>query len=207
MKKIFVLAAVATAFTMASCGSTKSVVVSNPTTPQWTSQSTSSSKPQRQLVEISDVERMSFDVSDGKLRAFASAQDPDRDFARQQAVASAKAQLASDMKALLTNILDIYRGTTKKNNLSTSERDSEQKIEMIAEEYVTNCSVIGSQLYMIGDVYEYEVCVAQIGTIDEAAEKLVLSEDAVLGVRFNEQQFCESKAAALERYRQEKANH
>ena len=46
-----------------------------------------------------------------------------------------------------------------------------------------------------------------MGTIEEAAKKAVLAEDAVLEVEFDEQRFRQSYQEEVERYRQEKRNN
>ena len=131
--------------------------------------------------------------------------DYDRDFARQSAVANARAQMASDIQALVTNVFKNYRATTTKNNVSTSEADRQQDIISIAEEVISRTTITCSKRYRLSDGrYECAVCVSMVQSASEDIEKAVLSEDAKLGVRFDAEQFRKSYQEELERYRQQK---
>lgn len=205
MKQIFVMAVATAALVLSSCSTSKKPVVTN--APQWTTQQpTQAAKPSKIKIEeeISECERLSWDVSDGKLKAYASAIDGDRDFARQQATTLARGELASEIKALVTNVMKIYRGSTTRNGVGTSSRNAEQTVDLIAEECMANTAVVCSKRYVVNNGYEYEVCVAMIGTIEDAAKKAVLSEDSALKVKFDEQKFRESYQEELARYRQQK---
>ena len=70
--------------------------------------------------ELDDCEKESMQMEGDLLRAYGSAIDHDRDFARQSAAANARAQMASDIEALVTNIFKNYRSTTTKDATSTS---------------------------------------------------------------------------------------
>ncbi|WP_161877103.1 hypothetical protein [Odoribacter sp. Z80] len=166
------------------------------------------STPVKKIEEEADeCERASWDYSDGRLKAYASAIDEDRDFARQQAAVLARGQLASDIQALITNVMKIYRGTVSKNSVATASRSAKQTVDQITEECLANTTIVCSKRYIVGDKYESVVCVSQVGTIEEAAKKAVLAEDAVLEVEFDEQRFRQSYQEEVERYRQEKRNN
>lgn len=155
--------------------------------------------------ELDDCEKESLQMEGDLLRAYGSAIDYDRDFARQSAVANARAQMASDIQALVTNVFKNYRATTTKNNVSTSEADRQQDIISIAEEVISRTTITCSKRYQLSDGrYECAVCVSMVQSASEDIEKAVLSEDAKLGVRFDAEQFRKSYQEELERYRQQK---
>lgn len=202
MKKLLFLAVAATAMMCASCGTQKKTAASS-AAPQWTAQDTKN-RPQRIEEELDECEKMSMDISDGKLKAYGSALDADRDFARQQATVLARAQLASDIKALVTNVMRIYRASTTKNDNATSSRRAAQTADQMAEECIVNSAIICSKRFVVGDKYESVVCVGMRGTLEDAVKKAVLSDDEALQVEFDEKRFRESYKEELERYRQEK---
>ena len=157
--------------------------------------------------ELDDCEKESLQMEGDLLRAYGSAIDYDRDFARQSAVANARAQMASDIKALVTNIFKNYRATTTKNNVSTSGADRQQDIISIADEVISRTTITCSKRYRLSDGrYECAVCVSMVQSASEDIEKAVLSEDEKLGVRFDAEQFRKSYKEELEKYRQEKAS-
>lgn len=204
MKKIFVMAVTAAALLLTSCGASKKTVVANG--PQWTNQQPAqSTKPMKIEDEISECERLSWDISDGKLKAYASAIDEDRDFARQQATLLARGELAAEIEAFVTNVMKLYRGSTTKDGVGTSSRQAKQTVDLITEEYMSNTAVVCSKRFIVNNGYECEVCVAMVGMIEDASKKAVLSEDTALEVEFDEKRFRESYQEELARYRQEKA--
>lgn len=156
--------------------------------------------------ELDDCEKESMQMEGDLLRAYGSAIDHDRDFARQSAAANARAQMASDIEALVTNIFKNYRSTTTKDATSTSSADRQQDITSIAEQVISRTTIICSKRYRLPDGrYECAVCIGMVQSAEEAVENAVLSEDKKLGVRFDAEQFRKSYKEELERYRQNKA--
>lgn len=157
--------------------------------------------------ELDDCEKESLKIEGDLLRAYGSAIDYDRDFARQSAAANARAQMASDLEALVTNIFNSYRGTTTKVERGTSSGDRQQDITSIAEQVLNRTTIICSKRYRLADGrYECAVCIGMVQSAEEAVENAVLSEDEKLGVRFDAEQFRKSYKEELERYRQDKAS-
>lgn len=189
-----------------SCGSKQAAT--NPY-PNYTARAApatpATSQSQRVEEEIDDCEKESMKMEGGLLRAYGSAIDYDKDFARQIAATNARAQMASDIKALITNVMKNYRSTTRQNNASTSSADVQQDITSIAEETITRTSVICSKRYKLADGrYECSICIGMVKPIEEEVGGLVLSEDKKLGVQFDAEQFRKAYQEELERYRAEK---
>lgn len=162
----------------------------------------------RQEEEIDECEKMSMDFSDGTLKAYASAINPDRDFARTTATTRARAELAASLKALVTNVIKSYRGSTTVATDQDLEENIRQIADVIAEEQMANTAVACSKRYAMGDGrYEATVCVKIVTDIKEvckeAVKKSLAAEDKTR-VEFNEDRYRESVDAELERYRQEK---
>lgn len=188
-----------------SCGSKQTVVQPYPnytTVPQPTAPAR---QQQRVEEEIDDCEKESMKMEGDLLRAYGSAIDYDKDFARQIAATNARAQMASDIKALVTNIMRNYRGTTRKNDSSTSEGDTQQDIISIADEVISRTSIICSKRYRLSDGrYECTVCISMMGSMEEEVGGAILTEDQKIGVQFNAEQFRKAYQEELARYRAEK---
>lgn len=178
-----------------------------PTTPAAPTTPTTPATSQSQRVEeeIDECEKESMKMEGELLRAYGSAIDYDKDFARQIAATNARAQMASDIKALITNVMKNYRGTTRQNAASTSSADVQQDITSIADEVITRTSIICSKRYRLADGrYECTVCVSMVKPIEEEVGGLILSEDKKLGVQFNAEQYRKAYQDELARYRAEK---
>lgn len=205
---LFVAAAIcATSLFMSSCGSQKQVVYQpypNYTTPQG--QPIAQKTVTREEEEIDECEKKSMEMEGDLLRAYGSAIDLDKDFARQSAVANARAQMATDIKALVGNIYKNYRATTTRNNVSTASADRQQDIYQMAEEVISRTTVICSKRYKLGDGrYECSVCISMVGSAQSTIEKGIMSEDAKLGVRYDAEQFRKSYKEELEAYKASKS--
>lgn len=206
MKVVFSILSVVMMGLFISCGSSKKVVAyTSPDYPNYTETSQKQNKITVTEEKQDECEEESKKIEGGLLRAYGSAIDEDRDFARQAAALNARGQLASDIKALVTNVMGMYRGTTKNEGKSQSESNREQTIDLIAEETMSNTAIICSKRYSRSDgTYECVVCIGMLRPIDDTIKKAVLSEDEKLGVKFDEANFRKSKEEALERFRQEK---
>lgn len=203
MKKILLLSAamLLIAVVTESCAGKK---VAKATYPEYSGKgNTGVKKVVKQEEELDECEVMSMEAPKNELRAYGSATDEDRDFARQQAVLFAKAQLVSDIKSLTLSTMKGYREKTKKNGLSTSGADIEQDAGMMAEEIVENCKIICSKRYALSDgTYECAVCISTMtDSAEEVAGAIALSEDEKLSVKFDAEKFRESYKEQLERYR------
>lgn len=193
-------------FIFSSCGGSKVAVASYP---EYTGKgNTGTKKVTKVKEEIDECEEQSLNAPAGELRAYASAIDEDRDFARQQAVLFAKAQLVSDIEALVKNVMTGYRGKTKKDGVSTSSSDIKQDVSSMAESVVEGCKVICSNRYALSDgTYECSVCISVVSPdVEKVAGVAVLTEDEKLGVEFEAEKFRESYKEELEKFRAQKLN-
>lgn len=155
---------------------------------------------------ISECEIMSQDMSGGTLRAYGTATDADRDFARQIAVANAKGQMTNDMTSLVKNVLRNYRAKIGVAENARSQANVEQEIETISENMISNTTILKSAIYGRSDgTYRYEVCIGSIDMPQDLIEKLA-REDEELKTKYNQQLFRESYQDGLNQFRQQKAN-
>ena len=163
------------------------------------------SQQQRVEEEIDDCEKESMKMEGDLLRAYGSAIDYDKDFARQIAATNARAQMASDIKSLVTNIMKNYRSTTRQNAATTSSARVEQDITSIADEVIARTTIICSKRYKLADGrYECTVCISMAGSMEEEVGGAILTEDKKLGVQFEAEQFRKAYQEELARYRAEK---
>ena len=187
-----------------SCGGSKIAVASYP---EYTGEgNTGTKKVSKVKEEIDECEELSLNAPAGELRAYASAVDEDRDFARQQAVMFAKAQLVSDIEALVLNVMKGYRGKTKKDGVSTSSADIKQDVGLMAENVVEGCTVVCSNRYALSDgTYECSVCISITSPdVEKVAGVATLTEDEKLGVEFEAEKFKDSYKEELEKFRAQK---
>lgn len=212
MKKSILFAAMA-AMIACSCGAAKKT---SSTTPQYVTPSSQETKPTVTKVkeEIDECEEKSYDWSDGCMKAYASAINPDRDFARTNATLNARAELSASISTLVTNVIKSYRASVAKDTptKATYEASISQTADAMAQEQMAYTHVVCSNRYQINDAntlcYEVSVCVAMSNQIENVCKKAVeqLSNEDVLGVKFNEEQFRKSYQEELEAYRQSKMN-
>lgn len=187
-----------------SCGGSKVSVASYP---EYTGEGNTGTKRVTKVKEeIDECEEQSFNAPAGELRAYASAVDEDRDFARQQAVMFAKAQLVSDIESLVLNVMKGYRGKTKKDGVSTSSADIKQDVGLMAENVVEQCQVVCSNRYALSDgTYECSVCISITSPdVEKIAGAATLTEDEKLGVEFEAEKFRDSYKEELEKFRAQK---
>ena len=197
-----VILALLFSLTTLSCGSQK---VAKASYPEYTSQGNTGTRQVTKVKEeLDECEEESLNAPASELRAYASAVDEDRDFARQQAVMYAKANLVDQIESLVLNVMKGYRGKIKANGKAASEADIRQDAGFMAERMVENCRIICSNRYRMSDgTYECAVC---ISVPSDNAEKIsgaiALSDDERLNVEFHEQEFRNSYREELERFRQ-----
>ena len=195
---------IAIALVGTSCGASKNST--NQNYPSYTQ--TSQKKVTKVKEELNECEQMVIDAPANKLRAYGSAIDEDSDFARQMAIMNAKAQLASDISSLITNIMDSYRGKMAKDGKKTSSSSVRQNITQIAEEIVESTRTVNFCNYALSDgTYERAVCIEmELNTVEETAAALTMTEDDKIGVAFEQKSFKDSLQEALKRYRENKTN-
>lgn len=157
-------------------------------------------------VAISECEQMSFDMSDGKLRAYGTASDIDRDFARQIAAANAKGQMSSDMTSLVKNVLRNYRSKVGVAESTKSQANIEQEIEVIAENLINNVTILKSAIYNRNDgTVRYEVCIGSVDMPEKIVEQLIQNEEE-LKTKYNQKLFKESYQEGLMEFKRLKAS-
>ena len=171
--------------------------------PQYTSQNGKQKATRVQKEEIDECEEASMDEPASEFRAYASAVDEDRDFARQQAILFAKAALADRLESMVLNVMKGYRNTLQTANKKWSESDIKQDVGSMAERVLENCKVVCSNRYKMSDgSYECSVCVSIPANMAETvAGAAALNDDERMGVEFREEQFRNSYREELENFR------
>lgn len=202
MKKNVFFVALAATVMVTSCGSQKKVYSEQSQVYQSSPQSS------RQITEVevqlSECEKMSLDLSDGKLRSFGIGTDADPDFARQLAIASAKGQLTQDMQALALNVIDRYRSKTRSNDANMSEATDKQHINITSENMMRNNVILKTAKFMRSDgSYRYEVCVGSVDLMEKVVEN-ILTSDKKLEVDFAREEYIESYQEGLNQFREQR---
>ena len=202
MKKILliVLAAMLMPCMSVSCAAKKKAKNDYP---QYTSQNCKQKATRVQKEEIVECEEASMDEPASEFRAYPSAVDEDRDFARQQAILFAKAALADRLESMVLNVMKGYRNTLQTANKKWSESDIKQDVGSMAERVLENCKVVCSNRYKMSDgSYECSVCVSIPANMAETvAGAAALNDDERMGVEFREEQFRNSYREELENFR------
>lgn len=189
--------------TCTACGSSK---VQKASYPEYTSVGNTGPRTVGKVKEeIDECEMESLNEPSNEYRAYASAIDEDRDFARQQAVLFAKANLADRLESMVLNVMKGYRGKIQANGKAYSEADIRQDVGSMAERVLENCRIICSNRYRLSDgTYECSVCISiPANDAEKIAGAATLSEDERTGVEFHEKQFRDSYREELERFRQQ----
>lgn len=197
-----VVAALTLSLITPSCSSKK---VAKASYPEYTSKGNTGTRTVTKVKEeLDECEQESLNAPANELRAYASAVDEDRDFARQQAVLFAKANLVDQIESLVLNVMKGYRAKIKYNGKASSEANIRQDAGSMAERVVENCKIICSNRYRMSDgTYECSVCISIPNDIAETvAGATALNDDERLGVEFREQEFRNSYREELERFRQ-----
>lgn len=189
-----------------SCGSKK---INTATYPDYTEAgNTGLRKVDRVKEEIDECEKESMNAPETELRAYGSAIDEDSDFARQQAVLSARADLAAQIEVMAINVIKRYRGTIKSGGLSISEAEIKQDVGTMAEQTLKGSRIICSNRYRLSNgTYEYTVCVSvPAADVEKIVGATTLGEDERMKVEFNAERFRQSYADELRQYRESRMN-
>ncbi|MDE5880944.1 MAG: hypothetical protein K2H60_04380 [Muribaculaceae bacterium] len=174
--------------------------------PEYTSQGNNGPRRVERVKEESDeCELASLNESSNEYRSYGSAIDEDYDFARHQAVLSAKAALVDRLQTSVINVMKNYRAKTQANGKIANEGLVKQDIGSMAERVLENCRVICSNRYRMSDgTYESTVCISiPATTAENVVGAAVLNDDERLGVEFHAEQFRDSYRDDLERFRQQ----
>ncbi len=191
---------------MATCNSCGSSKIQKASYPEYTSTGNNGPRSVSKVKEdLDECELESLNEPANEFRAYASAIDEDRDFARQQAVLFAKGALVDRLESMVLNVMKGYRGKVQANGKALSEADIRQDVGTMSERVIENCRIICSNRYRLSDgTYECSVCVSIPATdAEKIAGAVTLTEDERAGVEFHEQQFRDSYREELERFRQQ----
>ena len=204
MKKLIypLVAAFLLSVTTVACSSKK---VQKASYPEYTAAGNTGTRTVSKIKEeIDECEQESLNAPASELRAYGSAIDEDRDFARQQAVLFAKASLVDQIESLVLNVIKGYRAKLQFEGKTSNEAHIKQDVGSMAERVVENCRIICSNRYRLSDgTYECSVCISIPSPgAEKVAGAAALSDDERLGVEFREQEFRNSYKEELERFRQ-----
>lgn len=162
--------------------------------PQYTTQSGSQKAKRAKKDDIDKCEEESMNAPAGEFRAYGSAVDDDRDFARHQAVLSAKAALADQLESMVMDVMRSYRNKIQTSTKKWNEADVKQDIQSMAGTVIENCRVVCSERYVMSDgSYECSICVSVPARMAETlAGATAINDDERMGVEFHEEQFRDS---------------
>lgn len=171
--------------------------------PQYTTQSGNQKAKRAKKDDIDKCEEESMNAPVSEFRAYGSAVDDDRDFARHQAVLSAKAALADQLESMVMDVMRSYRNKIQTSTKKWNEADVKQDIQSMAGTVIENCRVICSERYVMSDgSYECSVCVSVPAKMTETlAGATALNDDERMGVEFHEEQFRDSYKDQYEAFR------
>lgn len=189
--------------TIVSCGSKKVVQSSYP---EYMSKNNKEARIVSKVKEeLDECEMESLNEPATELRAYGSAVDEDRDFARHQATLFAKAALADRIESMVLNVIKGYRDKLKVHGKTENSSDIKQDIGSMSERVIENCRIICSNRYRLSDgTYECSVCISiPAGDAEKITGAVTINDDERLGVEFREQQFRDSYREELERFRKQ----
>lgn len=171
--------------------------------PQYTTQNGNQKAKRAAKDDIDKCEEESMNAPASEFRAYGSAVDDDRDFARHQAVLSAKAALADQLESMVLDVIRSYRNKIQAANKKWNEADVKQDIQSMAGTVLENCRVICSERYVLTDgSYDCSVCVSIPAKMAETiAGATALNDDERMGVEFREEQFRDSYKDQYEEFR------
>lgn len=186
---IIIAAAALIMSTLGACSSSKQPVASYP---DYTGVGNTGTRMVNRVEDKQDeCELEALNAPADEWRAYGSAIDEDRDFARHQAVLFAKAEMISSIKSLTLNVAKGYRAKIKANGLAASEADIKEDAGSMAEQMLENCRIICSKRYVLSDgTYECVVCISvPAKNVEMIAGNAVLNDDARMKVEFDAKQF------------------
>lgn len=204
MKKLFLtsILTILLSLNFVSCGSKKVVAASYP---EYTSQGNTGPRQVGKVKEdIDECELASNNEPANEYRSYGSAIDEDYDFARHQAVLSAKAALADRIQTQVINVMHQYRAKVQGNGKIANEGLVKQDVMSMADQVLENCRIICSNRYRLSDGrYESTVCISiPSKTAEQVAGAAVMNDDERMGVEFHAQEFQNSYQDDLEKFRQ-----
>ncbi len=173
--------------------------------PQYTTQSGNQKAKRAKKDDIDKCEEESMNAPASEFRAYGSAVDDDRDFARHQAVLSAKAALADQLESMVMDVIKSYRNKIQAAGKKWNEADVKQDIQSMSGTVLENCRVVCSERYVMSDgSYECSVCVSVPAKMTETlAGATALNDDERMGVEFHEEQFRDSYKDQYEAFRKQ----
>lgn len=171
--------------------------------PQYSTQSGNRKVKRAKKDDIDKCEEESMNAPASEVRAYGSAVDDDRDFARHQAILSAKAILAEQIESMVMDVIRNYRNKIQAAGKKWNEADVKQDIQSMSGMVLENCRVICSERYIMDDgSYECCICVSVPSKMTETlAGAVALNDDERMGVEFREEQFRDSYKDQYEAFR------
>lgn len=189
-----------------SFSSSEATIKKIKTSEKYNSQEARSTRIEGRVKEdLDECQYASMNEPSAEYRAYGSASDEDYDFARHQAILSAKAALVDRLETSVINVIENYRASTTSNGKKTNEDLVKQEIRSIAARVLQNCRVICSNRYRLSDGnYESTVCISiPAATAEKVVGAAVMSDDERNGVEFRSEQFRDSYRDDIERFRKQ----
>lgn len=190
MKKIFFLTTVSlTIFSMSfSCLAIGNSAMSQTS---YNSIGNSSSKTQvdKEKINLDECEEESMREPLNELRAYASAVDDEREFAREEAILLAEAALVERMESLVESTMERYQHKVKVDGATLNQKEIVKDVKSQAQREIKNWKIICSNLYRLSDGnYEYHICVSIPNSIPETIIRTaIINESDRKSVKINKE--------------------
>jgi hypothetical protein len=200
MRKILLFVATVMMLVGVSCSSKKSAMADQ----YYDHPKGKTVQPTRVAQQKSHVEIAAEQYENGRLRAFSSVKDFDKNDARRDAIRSAQVELAMLIENAISQTVKEFRKKSTLNTKMLTERTIEDYIESFVVQVLKNTRVIDSQAYDLSNgTVEYEVCVEIPSPIDNVINEIGdnLSREGVLAVDYDKQEFVKENKEIIDNNR------
>lgn len=206
--KANIFIAVATAFVICSCGSSKKVTTADSSYNSRLQNEKFEAKaetPNRKLREEEPCQAL---AAEREFAAAGTATSYTEKVARNEAIRDARYELGRMMQVAVEGAAEDYLRNASKNKKSTAETLSEEINNQFFAECVKNSKVIKTTTYDLSDgqiqVYACVEVVADFSVLDKIAEIAdnTLSRDETLEIEFDKEQFKKKVSNGLKEYKE-----
>lgn len=200
------MVALATAFVLTSCGSSKKTGASDYQYQQYLSQQQSQQRPTRKMRTLDPCIELAQEDSDN-WRAYGTATSYIEKVALNEAQRDARNQLAQMMKACIEGAAQDYEQNAQKNMKGSAETLGEAIMTQFVNEEISNTKTIKTSIYDLADgSVQVYVCIEMRSDKDKFNNNLnnTLDREGIIGIQYDRDRFIEKMSTGLEEY---KKNH
>ena len=163
--------------------------------------SSSKTRVEKEKIDLDECEEESMREPSNELRAYASAVDDEREFAREEAILLAEAALVERIESLVESTVERYQHKIKVDGNTLNQKEIVKDVKSRAVREIKNWKIICSNLYRLSDGnYEYHICVSIQNSIPETIIRTaIINESDRKGVKINKVALDESYKEARKR--------